>query len=67
VEKYSFDIYTTKEGFAGGNAKATVSVAGAGGDLGPGPAFGFGNLKWILYGIVAVIILFVIIKVGKKK
>ena len=67
VEKYSFDIYASKEGFAGGNAKATVSVTGEEGAFGPGPAFGFENLKWVVFGIIVIIAFFLIIKRGGKK
>lgn len=67
VEKYSFDIYADKEGFTRGNAKATVSVAGANGWLGPGPGFGFGNLEYVFYAIIILIVLFIIIGRRKKK
>lgn len=67
VEKYSFDIHASKEGYATGNAKATVSVTGEEGVFGPGPAFGFSNLKLIFYAAVVLIILFFIIKSGRRR
>ena len=66
VEKYSFDIHASKEGYATGNAKATVSVTGEGGAFGPGPGFGFSNLKLIFYAVIVLIVLFFIIKSGRK-
>ena len=65
VEKYSFDIVAKKGGFATGNAKATVSVTGSG-DTGPGLG-GFGNLEYIFYAAIGLIILFVIISARRKK
>ena len=64
VEKYSFDIVAKKGGFATGNAKATVSVTGSG-DTGPGLG-GFGNLEYIFYAAIGLIILFVIISASKR-
>lgn len=66
VEKYSFDIYAIKDGFAGGNAKATVAVSGSEGSFGPGPSFGIGNLQWILIGVVILVIIFIIVQVRKR-
>ena len=60
VEKYSFDVYADKEGFARGHARATVSVAEEGAGF-----IGFGDLSLIFYAVIGLIILFIII--GKRR
>ena len=45
-----------------GNAKASVSVTGKEGEVGPGPAIGFGNIKWILYALGGLFVLFILIR-----
>lgn len=61
VEKHSFDIYIDKAGYTRGNAKATVSVTEEE-EFG----YGLGDIKWILYGAIGLVILILLFR-GKKK
>jgi len=64
VEKYTFDVYATKESLAEGHARGSTAISGTG-TTGPGPSFGFGNLKYFLYAGIAIFI--IIILLGRKK
>jgi len=56
VEKYSFDIFAEKDKYTKGNAKASIAVAGSGGQAGPGWFGMVVQYKWfILVGGVVVV------------
>jgi hypothetical protein len=56
TELYSFNVYGSKEGYTRGSSLASVSVTGEG-QTGPGISSGAGIAKWVIIGIVIVIIL----------